>query len=547
MNKHPITHCILHTIKKNFVLFAVLLISVIGSVLFSAIPALYLEVIVKSLTDYSVITLKHGVIYLSLVALSGFCDAIRTALIISFGQKVTARLRLEMMNKLSRLPSGYFVNNSSGKTLSRFTNDIDSIDTLFKSGVISMIVDLLKIIYILFVVFTKSLGLGVFLCVVAPIVFLISWKFKNNMKKAQLDNKKAIAKINNHIPETVQNARTIRTLKKENFMKNRFRKYTDESYDAFCRTYFYEAIYTPIINEISVLVIATLMVLSSMGGGMQAFFGMHVSTAVAVMGLVGKIFSPIENLGMEIQNVQSALAGCKRVEEFFGEDEKVAQTFTNFEEFDFSKPAVKFDNVSFAYGEKIILNNVSFEIESGSTVALIGRTGAGKTTVYRLILGLFDAKSGQVEIFGVNSSIISDSLKRKLFGYVEQGIRLVHGTIKDQIILGDTTISDEEVLSSLEMVGLSEVVKSFPQGIYTECSGRMFSRGQLQLLSVARAVVKNPKILLLDETTANLDSKTESQIALAVKKASQKRTVINISHRLNDISKDSRIIDITKF
>ena len=546
MYKRPIISCVFKTIKSNILLTVFLLISIVGSVLLSVLPALELEKIVYSLTDLGEINIYHGLIYFALIAVGGFCDALRSALILSFGQKTTANLRMLMMKKLSSLPAGYFINNESGKTLSRFIGDIDAIDTLFKSGVISMVVDLFKIIFILATVFTKSLGLGVLLVVATPIVFSVSWHFKNRMHKAQMDNRRAIGKINNHIPETVQNARTIRTLKKENYMKNRFRRYVNESFDAFERTYFYEAVYTPIINEISVIIIAILMTFSALGGAFQNFFGMHVSTAVAVIGLVSKIFSPIENLGMEIQNVQSALAGCKRVNEFFSESEKKEQTFTDFSRFDFSKPAIEFSDVTFSYGEKVVLDKVTFSVKTGESVALVGRTGAGKTTVYRLILGLFTQNEGSVKIFGEDADQISDDLKRLLFGYVEQGIRLVSGTVKDQISLGDDSISDSDIINALEMVGLYETVTNFDNGINTECHEGLFSQGQLQLLSVARAIVKNPKILLLDEITANLDSETEREITDAIKKASKMRTVINISHRLGDIREDTKIIDITK-
>ncbi len=542
----PIASSLWQTIKHNKLLTIALILSVVGSVGFAVLPPLVLEKIVYELTENSRVSIKLALIYFAFIALGGIFDALRGAFITSFGQRTTSNLRSLMVRKLSALPAGYFIQNESGKILSRFTADVETIDTLFKSGVISMVVDLFKIIFILIAVFSKSLGLGILLVAVSPCVFAVSWHFKKKMHAAQMENRRAIAKINNHIPETTANARTIDNLKKQAYMKKRFDKYTDESYVAFKKTYFYEAIYTPIINEISVLVIAALMTFSALGGGWQTFFGMHVSTAVAVIAFVSKIFSPIENLGMEIQNIQSALAGIKRVEEFFAEKEKIPQTIKDLSELDFSRDAVEFDDVTFSYGESTVLCSITFSVKNGESVALVGRTGAGKTTIYRLILGLFSPTKGNVNVFGVPSDKIDDGLKRQIFGYVEQGVRLVHGSVKEQITLGDENISDDEVLDALKTVGILDIVLSFDGGINAKASENMFSQGQLQLLSVARAIVSKPKILLLDEITANLDSETERLLSEAIKKASENCTVINISHRFGDIRHDTRIIDVTK-
>lgn len=546
MIKRPITHATFHTLKKHFILSLFLILSIIGSVVLSVIPPLVLKEIVASIVDDRNISIKLSLIYFAFIAFSGVVDALRSALITAFGQKTTAYLRIMMTKKLAKLPQSYYTHNESGKILSRFTGDIETIDTLFKNGVINIVVDLFKIIFILVAVFTQSLGLGVLLIGVTPIVFAVSLHFKRKMKSAQLENRRAVAKINNFIPETRDNIRTIRSLRKQEYAKNRFRKYVDESYSAFEKTYFYEAIYTPIINEISVLVISALMVFASIGGRAQAFFGMHVATAVALVSYVSKIFNPIENLGMEIQNIQGALAGINRVNEFFAEREKVEPTVNCLNQFDFSKNAIEFENVSFYYDEKAILKDVSFSVKPNSSVAFVGRTGSGKTTVYRLILGLFSPNEGSVKVFGVESDKINPNLYRQIFGYVEQNVKLIRGSLKDQITLGDNNVSLEQVISALDMVGLKEVCLSFKNGLEERVENFCFSQGQLQLLSIARAIVLKPKILLLDEITANLDSQTEKMVTKAIKMASENSTVLTISHRICDILQNTEIIDVSK-
>lgn len=543
MRRPTVAKIFFKAVIKNKLLTLFLIVTVIGSVLFAVLPPVVLERAVNNITETKTLSIKIAFLYFASIGLGGVFDCLRGVLITKFGQRVTNSIRLEMAKKLENVSCEYFVNTESGKTASRFINDVEHIDVLFKSGVIGMAVDLLKIIGILFGLFYRSLGLGVLMLLVIPIILIVSMHFKKKMKQAQLKRSREIAKINNFIPETVQNMRSIRVLDRKEYVKNRFRSYVDECYKAYEKTYFYESLYTPLINEMSVLIIAVMMVLSSLQGGFQAFFGMNVGACVAVISYVNKIFSPIENLGMEIQNIQSAIAGVTRVNEFFSVSEKKEQ-----KPFDFSlcesSDAISFENVSFAYDDKTVFNDLSFSVKKGERIALTGRTGAGKTTVYRLILGLFSPTSGNVSIFGQPADTISDLDKRKIFGYIEQNVKLVLGSVKDQITLGSPAISDEQVIESLKTVGLYDTVKDFEGGLYAECNESMFSKGQLQLLGVARAIVLNPPIVLLDEITANLDSDTEKQLASSLIRATESRTVVNITHRLSDVASDVRIIEI---
>lgn len=544
MNNRPIASSIKYVVLHNPLLTIGVILSIIGSVAFSVIPPLVLERVVYMITEEGRITLAVAFIYLAFVALGGVFESFRGAFLTALGQKISTRIRSLMMKKMTRISADYFSREEAGKTLSKITNDVDAIDTLFKSGVISMVVDLFKIIVIFAIVFTKSTGLGIMLVAFSPLTFGISLVFKKRMHSAQMDNRRAIARINNHIPETITNIRTVHNLKKEEYMKKRFRKYVDESYSAFKKTYFYEATYTPIICEISTIIIALLMTFSAISGTAQTFFGMGVGTAVAVISYVTKVFTPIENLGMEIQNIQSAIAGVGRVCDFFAEKEKPSQSVYAMD--GENEYAVKFEGVTFAYDDNVVLNNLSLAIKKGESVAFTGRTGAGKSTIFKLILGLYSPKEGKVTVNGFPADEICDNIKRKMVGYVEQSAGIVSGTVRDNITLGDGEISEKEIETALDTVGLREAIASFPKGLDEKCSESMFSKGQLQLLSIARAIVKNPPLLLLDEITANLDSETEKAVTVALKEASKNRTVINVSHRLGDIREDTRIIDITK-
>ena len=301
------------------------------------------------------------------------------------------------------------------------------------------------------------------------------------------------------------------------------------------QTNFYDAVYSPVILILNAVVVAVVMLFSASGNAnVLSLFGMSAGTAVAVMNYISQIFSPVESLGMEIQTIQSAVAGVHRINEFFSLEELPEKT-------DYRKEStqkkdnvfVEFQNVTFAYEEQNVLNGLSFQVKEGEQVTLSGRTGAGKSTIFKLLLGLYEPKEGSVLIQGVPAQDIPDAEKRHLFGYVEQAFHMVPGTVKEQITLYDPSITMEDVRAAAQMTGLSDTIMSLENGYDTPCSDEIFSQGQWQLLSIARAAAAKPKLLLLDEITANLDAQTEKEVLQALKRVSENRTVISISHRVN--------------
>ena len=521
---------ILEVIKKNKLLTFLLVISITGAIISVLLPPLVLEEIVNRLTDKENISFLLVFSYFLTTVISCLFDSAKEMFITIFGQKTTRHLRSVMCKKLSYLPASYYVKNQSGVTVSRFVNDVDTMESLLASGIIGMFVDACKVISIIFVIFVKSLGLGILMLFVAPLLLWITRQFQKKMLQAQLKNRVAVGKVNNHVPETIYNIRMIHTFHKEAYMEEKYDNYIADSYQAMEKTNFYDSIYSPLILIIRASIIAMMMILSAMGGRMQAFFGMSVGTAVAIIAYVAKVFSPLESIGMEIQNIQSAVAGAKRIREFLKEEERIMPTKTIKET---EKNAIALQNVSFSYdGSTPVLENLSFTIQKGENVTLIGRTGAGKTTIFKLLLGLYAPDSGSVKIFDAEAKDLSDGSKRELFGYVEQGFCMIPGSIAKQISLYDEKISMENIQEATKLVGLHETIMGFEKGYDTPCTPQIFSQGQIQLLAIARAIVGNPKILLLDEITANLDSDTEHKVLEALQRASKNRTVLSISHRL---------------
>lgn len=289
----------------------VLVLVIAGAVAAALYPPLVLEQIVDSLTSGQPVLLQAALLYLGALAAAGVLEAAQNVMITVFGQRITHALRSEMCAKLRRLPTLYFIRNDPGRIVSRFVNDVDVVDSLFTNGIVSMFADACKVLSILVVIFYKSTGLGILMLLATPLLMLLTRAFQKRMLQAQLDNRVAVEKVNNHIPETLRNIRMIHSFSAQGYMEQKYDEYILESYRATERSNLYDALYSPIIVFSSSLMISVLMVCASMGGGMRQFFGITVGTAVAVIAYVGKVFEPLENIGMEIQNIQSALAGVR--------------------------------------------------------------------------------------------------------------------------------------------------------------------------------------------------------------------------------------------
>lgn len=310
------------TLKKNGLLLVILIAAIIASIAVSVTPPLILQYIVDSLVSGSFSAyplLTAGILYFALNAGSGLVDALKEMLITVFGQKITHGLRSAMCQRLDELPAAYFVSHEAGAVTSLFVNDVDTLENLFDSGVVSMIADAFTILSILAVVFHLSLGLGILLCICLPLLFLLTRYFQKRMLQAQRDNRIAVGRTNELIPETVHNIRTIHTCQQERYLRQRYGRTIRASFDAMERSNFCDSIYSPIIITSCTIIICLMMVLSVSSPSLQEIFGMTVGSVVALIAYVRRIFSPLESIGMEIQNIQSAVAGIGRLKDFFAE------------------------------------------------------------------------------------------------------------------------------------------------------------------------------------------------------------------------------------
>ena len=515
-----------------------IVLAVAGAIVTALLPPWILGSIVDTITAGNAVPVALVILYFAFTVLTGLTESLREGLLTVFGQKITHALRSSMIEKYTNLTAGELTKQEPGTIVSRFVGDVDTVENLFTSGIISMFADACKIISILVVIWLKNRGLAIVLLILLPFLYWFTRTVQKNMLKAQIENRRAVGRASGHVPETLHNIRTIHTLGKERYMEQRYDEYIAESYRAVDRTNFYDAIYSPVILILNAIVVAVVMLFSASGNAkVLTLFGMSAGTAVAVINYISQIFTPVESLGMEIQTIQSAVAGVHRINEFYALEE-LPERVRNLETpvvTEEETPFVELQNVTFAYEDdsRKILHHLSFKVYPGEQVTLSGRTGAGKSTVFKLLLGLYQPGEGKVLIQGRDAFQIPEHEKRSLYGYVEQTFHRVPGTVKDQITLFDDSFTMEEVRGAARIAGLDATIEQLEKGYDTLCTSEIFSQGQWQLLSIARAAVAKPKLLLLDEITANLDAQTEEEVLRALKRASKGRTVISISHRVN--------------
>ena len=499
MKNKSVGRVILNTIKEKWLLTAGIVITVVGAIVMALFPPLILAKIIDTITSDTMPAFYMIIMYFGFLLITGLMESARETFLTVFGQKITHSLRSALMYKYSCLTTSGLTSQEPGTVVSRFVGDADTVENLFTSGIVSMFADACKIISIVAVIWFKNKGLAIVLLVILPFLFVFTRIVQKNMLAAQIENRRAVGRASGHVPETLHNIRTIHTLGKENYMAERYDEYICESY-----------------------------------------------AAVAVINYISQIFAPVESLGMEIQTIQSAIAGVHRINEFFEMDElsvnKDSYIAENTAMEADSDVIVDFNNVTFAYDDKNVVENLSFSVKEGEQVTLSGRTGTGKSTIFKLILGLYEPDKGSVSIAGQKATAIPDSEKRRIYGYVEQTFHMVSGTVKDQITLYDVSITDEDVIEAAKAAGIHDAIMELDNGYDTICKPEDFSQGQWQLLSIARAAAAKPELLLLDEITANLDADTEKNVLDALNRVSKNRTVISISHRTN--AKTGRIIEI---
>lgn len=546
MDNSLVKKSIARILQNNKGIVALLVLVVLGVIVVSLIPPQILKLIIDRnlVPKNSAGLLRLAIAYMSVLLFIGVFDFLKEAVLTILGQKITRQIRLEMMCKLEKISARFFSVNDSGAVVSRFTNDVDAINTLFTSGVVSMFIDSLKIVGIIISIWWFSPNLGLITLLFLPVIYGINRLFQKRMLQAQIDNRIQVGQVNNQISESLKNMLMIKSCSKEKYMEQNYTRYLQENFQTLEKVNFYDAVFSPIIQILRAVAIGSIVVLSS---GQLNFPGISLGMVAASIELISNLFAPIENLGMELQNIQKAISGIRRVNDFYcePEDEKKNDKLQAASIIpDRSALQLSFQNVSFQYEAGTdVLHDINLRVQPLEKVTFIGRTGVGKSTLFKLIMGLLQPQEGVITLNGIDVCSIPNREKRKIFGYVDQRFHQINGTVGEQISLQDEHISRRQIEEALDFVGMWEYVKSLEHGLDTVAtSDTLFSQGQKQLLAIARAVVTNPPILLLDEITANLDSITEAKIISVLQKASQAHTILSISHRLSSMIASDTIV-----
>ncbi len=469
-----------------------------------------------------------------------FFTILENLVIDSFGQKLIHSLRYEMIRKSTRMKYSYFTHHGTGEMTSKIADDVNAIETLFASGLVTLIVSFFQVIGILVSVYVFSWMLGLILTAVIPLLYFVTRTFQKQMLKNQIRNRKAINRLNNHLSESAENMLTIHNLDGERYREHGFTSLLKDSFDSRNKSALFDSTFSPIVQMIKAILIAgvSLLVFYQKGQNNVMALGITVGTFAASLSLISDVFDPIEKIGLQLQEMQEGISGVKRVEEYMSEeeipdkDESILASSLLIDD-----DIIRIEDMTYHYddGEEEIFSSSNLVIRKNDKVTIVGRTGAGKTTLFRLLMGIIVPTKGHILIGNKDSYLIPDKEKRKVFGYVEQSFSSIDGTIMEQITLKDSSITLEQVKKSMKAVYLDDYVENeIKDGYQAKFKEKLFSRGQLQLLSLARALVNEPEILLLDEISANLDAETEHKILEALSSASESRTVISISHRLSD-------------
>lgn len=539
---HPVRAVFVTCMREHALLTVVLIAVIVASIVLALLPPYILGLIVDELVAKNASVLTLAILYVAAVFGQGLAGAGQEAAIAIFGQKVTHKLRSAMAAKLDRLPAAYFHEHDAGAISARIVNDVDAIEALFASGIVGMITDVFQVIGIVIAIFLESTGLGILVLIALPVVALWTRWIQKTTREARRDARSAIARESAQIPETLRCLRMVQLMGAERFMEGRYGKAVDDGFAAQTRSNFCDAVYSPVVISLSSLVIALMMGLAGSGGAWAAFFGVSVGGAVTAINYVGNVFTPISDIGMEIQSIQDAGAAISRIGELLEAPEEKLPEKTGAED---RQAAVALSHVTFGYKKDApVLEDFSLSVAPGERVTLMGRTGAGKSTVLNLVMGLYQPDSGTVSVFGEPAGSFAADERRNTLGYVEQEFRRIQGTVLDELTLGDPRVTEEQARAALEHVGLWESVLALPEGLATPCAQGTFSEGQFQLLGIARAIVFDPPLLLLDEVTSHLDPATEAQVLSALDAAAEGRTTISVSHRLAAAGHGGRIVHI---
>ncbi|MFD1017999.1 ABC transporter ATP-binding protein [Thalassobacillus hwangdonensis] len=460
------------------------------------------------------------------------------------GQNVIYDLRKHLFSHVQRLSHRFFDSRSAGSILVRIMNDINSLQELFTNGIINLLMDIVTLLGIIIILFVLSPKLALAIMVILPIMFYISTKLRRSIRRSWQDVRIQQSRLNSHLNESIQGIRITQSFSQEKENTAFFDGVNTDNYESWRNATKKSAMFRPFVemsNAIGTAILisygAILIIQGPSNGGIE------VGTFVSFAFFLGMFWEPISRLGQMYNQLLMAMAASERIFEFLDEEPNVDEK-KNAKKLDSIKGHIEFDHVQFAYDEKrIALHDINLEMKQGQTVALVGHTGSGKTTIANLISRFYDPTKGAVKIDGHDLRDVKIDSIRQQISVVLQDTFIFSGTIMENIRFGRPDASDEEVMEAAKVVGADDFIQRLSEGYQTEVEerGNVLSAGERQLLSFARALLADPRILILDEATASIDTETEMKIQHALKRLLKGRTAIIIAHRLSTIREADHI------
>ncbi|MBN1632614.1 MAG: ABC transporter ATP-binding protein [Ignavibacteria bacterium] len=461
------------------------------------------------------------------------------------GQKIIFDLRRKVYNHVINLNLKYFDNTPIGRIVTRVTNDIDVLFEVFSSGIVATFGDIFTIIWILFFMFSIDTQLALVTLSVLPLLIYATSVFRKKVRESYRKIRILVAKMNSFIQEHITGISVVQLFVKERDTINEFGRINRAHTEQNKKSVFYHAVFFPVVELISATSIGLII---WFGGGQVVRSVISIGVLISFIQYIEMFFRPIRDLAEKYNILQTAMASSERIFELLDRKSPVTDPLNPVKQ-DIEKGEIEFKNVCFAYNsDEYVLKNVSFKINAGEKVAFVGATGVGKSTIINLLNRFYDINRGEIKIDGINIIEFKQQDLRKKIAVVLQDVFLFSGDIRYNINLGENSITDEEVYKALENVGLSDFINSLPANIFHKVNerGSTLSVGQKQLISFARALAFNPKILILDEATSSVDTETEHLIQEAIKTLISGRTSIIIAHRLSTIQKCDKIIVLHK-
>ncbi len=462
-----------------------------------------------------------------------------------FGQGTLFGLRNAVFEKIKSLHIQFFDKNPIGRLITRTTNDIEALSELLSDGVVNVVGDLFRIFFILFFMFSMSWELTLVTISVLPILFYATFWFRSKVRGAFLDVRDQIARVNSFVQEHLSGMAIVQLFNRENEEKKRFKTINDAHKKAHIDTIFYFAIFWPVVEVIASIAMALVI---WYGGAQSLLDAVTFGILVAFIQYVRQFFRPIQGISQKFNVLQSALASSERIFGILDTNNRVKDP-ENPVPFKKTEGRIAFNNVSFGYKpEETVLRNLSFEVEPGQTLAIVGATGAGKSTIINLLMRFYDVDKGSITLDGIDIRKMKQEDLRSHFAMVLQDNALFSGTILENITLGNPEISEEQVRQTARDIEAHHFIERLPGGYHFKLSerGASLSMGERQLICFIRAMVYNPEILILDEATSSVDSETEAIVNRACDKLMEGRTSIAIAHRLSTIQNADNILVMHK-